>query len=303
MALIVLRGNKRFAVLLAGVALAVSAIWPVAVQAAYSCNAAVTSINTFYNPSGAPLVISAGFTISCSRQAGDPANMPWTLWANNGANNQGSNRRVQLSGSYYTYDLYTNGGLGNNSQWATGPNLKEFNQTMFAPMFSGSSLMGSVNGAYFLQVAAPQTVGPAGIYADMLTATLTYGPTNAIDISAFNISLSSITNCTLVAPTSLSFNYTSFQGTAATPSANFMVNCTTGLPYTLTLDNAGPITDSAVNLTYTLGLSGAGGTGSGTNQTYSVNGNMAAGQSGNCAAASCTNAAATNRTRTLTVTY
>ena len=274
---------------------------PAGALAAYACNAAVTSVNTFYNPSGSTLVTSAGFTISCNRLASDPASVSWKLWADNGVNAQGSTRRVQFSGTYYTYDLYTSPGLGNNTQWTTGPNLKEFSGTL---NFTGGSLTAATSGLmYYLQVAAPQAAGPAGVYTDTLTSTLTYGPTNATSIGAFGINLTTVTNCSLVAPTSLSFGYTSFQATAAAPSANFTVNCTTGLPYTLTLDNTGPITDNAVNLTYSLGLSAAGGTGSGTNQTYSVNGNMAAGQSGNCAAASCTNAAATNKTRTLTVTY
>lgn len=100
----------------------------------------------------------------------------------------------------------------------------------------------------------------------------------------------------------LTFTYTSFQLAAATASTAFNVRCTNSLPYTMALSNSG-VTDDVVNLAYTLALSAASGTGTGTNQAFSVNGTMALGQAGTCATATCTNALATNRTKTLTITY
>ena len=100
----------------------------------------------------------------------------------------------------------------------------------------------------------------------------------------------------------LTFNYTSFQTTAATASAGLNVRCTNSLPYTLALSNSG-LTDNAVNLAYTLSLSAASGTGNGADQAFTINGSMASGQAGTCATATCDNSAATNKTKTLTVTY
>lgn len=100
----------------------------------------------------------------------------------------------------------------------------------------------------------------------------------------------------------LSMNYTSFQTTAASGNTTFNVRCTNNLPYTLALDSTS-VTDDAVNLAYTLALSAASGTGNGTNQAFTVTGAIASGQAGTCATATCTNTSATNRTRTLTVTY
>jgi len=80
------------------------------------------------------------------------------------------------------------------------------------------------------------------------------------------------------------------------------VRCSLALAYTMSLD-ATSVLDNAVNLSYTLALSSTSATGSGVTQTHSVNGTMAAGQSGLCPGGVCTNAAATNKTRTLTVTY
>lgn len=103
--------------------------------------------------------------------------------------------------------------------------------------------------------------------------------------------------------TNVSFTYTSFQTAAATSTGGgFNVRCTNSLPYTMALSNTG-VTDDAVGLAYTLALSAAGGTGNGTDQAYTVNGTMAAGQAGTCAGATCNNSTATNKTKTLTITY
>ena len=100
----------------------------------------------------------------------------------------------------------------------------------------------------------------------------------------------------------LTFSYTSFQTAVATAQTSFNVRCTDDLPFGLALDTLSA-TDDAVDLAYTLTLSATTGTGTGANQSFDVDGEIAAGQAGRCATATCTNTAATNKTRTLTVTY
>lgn len=100
----------------------------------------------------------------------------------------------------------------------------------------------------------------------------------------------------------LSMAYTSFQTAAATGSASFNVRCTDGLGYGLALDSES-VTDDVLGLAYTLSLSAATATGNGLDQPFAVNGSIAQGQAGACATASCDNALATNKTRTLTITY
>jgi Spore Coat Protein U domain len=122
-------------------------------------------------------------------------------------------------------------------------------------------------------------------------------------VGNFNVNITLTSVCQLTGPADLDFAYTSFQpGASAGSGGAFSVQCTNLLPYTIALDQTAVI-DNAVNLAYTLGLSAAGGTGTGVAQAYSVTGSMAASQAGNCATGSCTNAAATNKTRTLTITY
>lgn len=109
-------------------------------------------------------------------------------------------------------------------------------------------------------------------------------------------------NATGAVITDLDLTYTSFQTTDATNTTSFNVRCTSGLGYTLALDNA-TVTDDALDLQYTLALSSTTGTGDGTDQAITVTGTIAKDQAGTCASASCDNTAATNKQRTLTVTY
>lgn len=103
--------------------------------------------------------------------------------------------------------------------------------------------------------------------------------------------------------TDLDLAYESFQTTDATGTTSFNVRCTQDLPYTLKLDSTS-VTDNALNLPYTLALSAESGTGAGlTAQPITVTGTIAKDLAGTCATASCDNAAATNKQRTLTVTY
>lgn len=112
--------------------------------------------------------------------------------------------------------------------------------------------------------------------------------------------LTTNTNGTSTGTTDLIFNYTSF-GAALTPSSSFIVKCTSGLTYSLNLDgtNFGGTT-TTLGLAYTLALATPASAGTGADQTYTINGSMAAGQAGTCATpGGCTNTAA----RTITLAY
>jgi spore coat protein U-like protein len=154
------------------------------------------------------------------------------------------------------------------------------------------------------------------IAATLVAAAFGAGSAQAGSTSGqFNVSITLTSACTLGAVTPVAFAYTSLQGSAATATGGgFSVTCTNSLPYTFGLQAGSgaatppgastvSVTDDAVNLGYSLGLSAAGGTGNGSAQSYSVTGTMASSQAGTCATASCTNGAATNKTQTLIVNY
>ena len=152
--------------------------------------------------------------------------------------------------------------------------------------------------------------------ATAIAAALAAGNAQAGSTSGtFNVNVTLTSACTLSAVTNVAFAYTSLQAAVANATGGgFSVSCTNSLPYTFGLQSGNgaatppgaatiAVTDNAVNLNYSLGLSAAGGTGNGAAQAYSVTGTMAGSQSGTCATASCTNAAATNKIHTLIVNY
>ncbi|HET6265364.1 MAG TPA: spore coat protein U domain-containing protein [Usitatibacter sp.] len=119
----------------------------------------------------------------------------------------------------------------------------------------------------------------------------TVGPQN------FNVTVNLTSSCSLTsAPTDVAFTYTSFGPAAVATPSSFTVKCTNLRPYTMALDAAA---GTVIGLAYTLALPTAASTGTGVDQTFSITGNMIAGQSGNCAGASC----AGTDVRTLTITY
>jgi len=152
--------------------------------------------------------------------------------------------------------------------------------------------------------------------ATAIAAALTAGNAQAGNTSGtFTVNVTLTSACTLSAVTAVDFAYTSLQAAVANATGGgFSVSCTNTLPYTFGLQAGNgaatppgaatiAVTDNAVNLNYSLGLSAAGATGNGAAQAFSVTGTMAGSQSGTCATASCTNAAATNKIHTLIVNY
>jgi spore coat protein U-like protein len=270
--------------------------------AAYSCSVTATSISTVYSPTVATANESTGsYTITCSRLGTDPASFNYTMDANNGLQPAGNQNRVQFGGAAnrYNYQPYRNPGCVGEWRNTGGTDIN-------GTLNFGGSLPASFTGPFYLCVPGPQPVDPAGTYTDTVTVTLRQqvaGPDPLLATSTFGVSVITTNSCQInVPPGPLTFNYTSFQGAPAVGSNSFGVRCTTGLFYSMSLD-ATSVLDNAVNLNYTLAVSAASANGNGITQNHAVNGTMAAGQSGLCAGGVCTNAAATNKTRTLTITY
>jgi spore coat protein U-like protein len=268
-----------------------------AAHAAVTCTASVTSITKGYDPNVVGDTVATGsYTVSCTRLASDPNTFNWSLGADNGLHNAGAQNRVQLGGSAanrYDYELYRLTPYTNPNRWQNGGATRFTGTINF-----GAGLMASQSGAFDLRLPGPQPVDPAGTYTDTVTVTLRNATTNVIiNMNTFNVSIPTIASCTLTSPPgNINLSYTSFQPAPAAASANFSVNCTTAMPYTMALDAT---SGTLVGLTYGLALSQAAATGTGVAQTFSINGTIAAGQSGTCATGSCSGSA----TRTLTITY
>lgn len=255
---------------------------------------------------------AASTTINCSRLATDPTTATYTLSASNGLTPSGQINQGLSGASKIQYNEYQNATCA--TLWGPSPPAKN----AFAGTINfGTGLTLSVTQPYYYCIAAKQAVA-AGNYTDTVTETLTYatgaaGGATAIATATHPALIIVNPVCTITTPPgALSFSYTSLQATPAAASTSFSVTCTNQLPYTAGVDLY-TVTDAAVNITYTLnvGLSirPAGSvytpgaalsvTGTGAAQTISIDGNIAAGQSGTCTSAVCLG----TTTRTLTIAY
>jgi len=256
-------------------------------SAAYNCTVSSGGIGAAYSPSaGTTTIVQSSFTVTCTRALSDASTMSYTVAADNGANAQGTHNRAALGASKLAYDLFKDSACG--TQWR-GP------QTIAGTLNFSGSTSASVTFSYWACITASQSV-PAGTYSDSVTLTLTYGPGNTTATGIAGVSISTPATCNLTtAPGNVVFNYVGF-GAAANASTNFGVTCSTYLPYTMALyATSGTI----LGLAYTIGLSAPSGTGNGAEQTYTISGTIAAGQSGTCATGSCT----ASQARVLTITY
>lgn len=267
---------------------------PASALAVVSCTASVTSIVKGYDPNDpADAIVTGSYTVSCTRAAGDASTFNWSLGADNGNNNSGAQNRVILGTRTYNYELYRLTPYINANRWQDAAATRFTGTVNF-----GSQLTGSSTGSFDLRIPGAQTVRPAGTYTDTVTVTVRNAGSGAMmSQTSFSVSVITIASCTLATPPgNINFAYTSFQVSAATASTSFGVNCTTGVPYTMSLDAT---SGTLLGLPYTLSLSQTSATGTGAAQTYSINGSITGGLSGTCATATCSASA----TRTLTITY
>jgi spore coat protein U-like protein len=277
-----------------------------AAQAAISCSVSSPGwISSYFTATVTNTTGASTVTISCTRATTDPTTQTYSLSETNGLQPQGQTNQAISGASLIKYNEYQNATFA--TQWSPS---KPFSGTINF----GAGTSASVILTYYYSIPALQVVA-AGTYTDTLAMTLTYGASTATNTHPVTILVNP--TCTInTAPGAISFSYTSLQPTAAAASTSFAITCTLSLPYTVGLDLYA-VTDSAVNLSYTLNVGQSirpGGSvytaqaalsasGSGLPQTISIDGSMAAGQAGICSLASCTNAASANKTRTLTITY
>jgi spore coat protein U-like protein len=266
----------------------------VASHAAITCTCTSSGWSTAYVPTTtANNITQASISLTCQRNAaGDGASVAYTISANNGSHGAGQQNRAQIGASTnrINYDLYQDSGC--NTNFGTG-GARRITGTMtgltnFTPETITVFFWGCVPGS--------QTGLAAGTYTDSVTLTPTpTTPTNPTCTSS--VTIVSPASCTIsTAPGNVAFTYSAFQATDALATTNFGVTCTNLLPYTMALDAT---TAVIAGLQYSVALSSSGGTGTGLEQTYSVNGDMPANQAGTCLTSSC----ATTQPRTLTITY
>ena len=248
------------------------------------------------------------FTVICTRDnagSGGNQSVSYAVAATNGTQPSGTQNRALVNSHYLNYDLYSDAAC--TILW---PGVSTTTVSL-----SKNASSTSVSYSLYVCVPALQTdTIPTVSYLDVPSLSITGTAPNAGGFTASNTSVN--INITAAPLCSMAFAsgstvalgaYTAF-GAAKSASIIFNPRCTNTHPYTMALDNNG--NGVLAGLNYSLGLattSGSTGTASltsaglGVNQTFYINGNMAAGQAGSCAGGC--GVLKTDSTRTLTITY
>ena len=256
-------------------------------QAGITCSLSSNGFSSAYVPTNTGTnITSASFTMTCTRGTkGDATSQAYTVVVDNGSHPAGGGQnRAASNKKFINYDTYTDSAC---------TRLWQGNTKLGGTVTMGSDLLPhSQTVSYWGCIPAGQTTVPAGTYTDTVTMNPSIGPD-----ATFPVSIVTPSSCSIAASLgNLTFNYTSFQAAAASPSLAFTANCTSLLPYSMALDAT---TGTSLGLQYSLRLSASSGVGSGTAQSYTINGSMLGGQAGTCATGLCTSSTA----RTLTITY
>ncbi|WP_431098602.1 hypothetical protein [Polaromonas aquatica] len=277
-------------------------------KAAVTCTLTATSVSLNYvNNQGTNANASGNITLNCTRLASDLNTQNY--WVSIGFGTQaGIPRRIFRHGGgtadadRLNVSIFKNGTATNWTNTGGG----RVNGTLNF----GAALNASVVLTYNFRVTSGQNGNSFGIYDDIFVTNLqltTNGP--VVATTAFTPTVSIVAACFVgqvasgntapgaISPSTLTLNYTSFALAPQTATMNFTVDCTRNTTYTLALS---PTAGTLLGLNYTLALSGAGATGTGFAQPYTVTGTIPANQAGTCSTATCT---ATQPGVTVTVTY
>lgn len=260
-------------------------------HAKVSCTISSLGFTTAY---GSLLNITASnFTVTCTANAAG-GTVTYQVAANNGINFLGAQNRALNVGSFLNYNLASDPGCA--TAWKGTTYIPA---TPYTITFAGVGTDIKTY-SYYGCVPAGQPAGPTGIYIDTVTMSYVGGALPGgytFPNSTFPVSITAPATCSITTPPgNITFIYTAFSAAAVLASTTFSTTCNSLLPYTMALDTT---SGTIVGVNYTLALSAAGGTGTGLAQTYTINGTVAAGQAGTCAAATCAGA----QTHSLTITY
>jgi spore coat protein U-like protein len=276
-------------------------------QAAIVCGTVTASSVTGNTPLTGNLDLVGQFVVTCTRLTTDPTTRTIYIGINLGENPDGTAGREmtrQSGAQQMNYGIFRNPGFtgGWSEGTARNPGATQGGGLNYGVVFSSAATV-SQNFTipyYFRVTNGNYAPAPAGIYDDLgVLVRVRASQNGTIESSTtFGPTVSKPSHCYFsLPPSTLNIAYTSFATSASTGSVNFGVSCTNTTSYNMSLSATG---GTLLGLNYTLALSATGAqVGTGFQQNYSVNGSIAAGQSGTCAASTCN----ATQARTLTITY
>lgn len=280
--------------------------WGPLAQAAYSCTVTATSSGLIYQ-TPSPRDVTGSATLACTRSASDANSLTYRLKASDGlhANTTAPYRRVRLgsTSNYLYYSLRRSGTCNNNTNWRA-PTTGTIDVATGTLNF-GAALTATTTLNYCIRVRVNAGNNPAspaaGVYSDSFNIFAQYPNSDgsALSLNAPVVMTVGVNNqCVFnTYPGNLVFNYTAFSATAQTSTTSFMLRCSSGLPWTISVT---PNPAVLQGLRYTITPSPSSGSGNGnTGQAVTLTGSMQAGQAGTCTGPTCSGSQA----HTVFITY
>jgi spore coat protein U-like protein len=270
----------------------------ISAQAAITCTApSSTGFSTAYAPLGVvPNTTQGQVSFTCTRSSAlDATNL--LLRANNGVNVCAGSNDASFGGQCINYEAYQTSAC--TTVWTANSNASSIPITLLSVLTPQPI---TVNFWGCITVAGQNK--PAGTYTDTVTISVrtTGGTLIAGASSTMPVSITNPATCAITSIGNVTFGtYTALQTTAlVAPTATITLNCTTKLPYTMSLDaNSGVIAGLNYNLTINSVTPPVSSRGTGPGQTHTITGTMPANQAGTCATGTCS----ATQMRTLTITY
>ena len=242
---------------------------------------------TYYNRTN--VMTQATFTVTCSRGNQDPEDsVTYDVQVDNGSNPQQQNNRASLGNDTVKYELYTDSTC--TTPW-TGTTKITDTITWQGNKKGNASRQSS----FWVCIPSQNVTGSGGNFTDTVTMTLSYAGGTSIT-GTIPVEIFAPANCSFTtSPGAINLSYAAF-GPAQSGSTSFAVQCTSGMPYTISTNVPEGV---LVNLRYVLSLSNTSGTGTGTPQSFSVTATIPAGQGGSCTAGNCT----ASQSHTVVISY
>jgi hypothetical protein len=263
-----------------------------------------SDVNVIY--SGSTAVNTTGtLNVTCTRDPNNDPNKP-TIWIGMTQTSAGRNALLDTGGSSLNYEI-SHGGPTTGT-WTDTGNVNQNSNTNGAVQdsinFKGGSTVVSTYTFYFNVPAFQFPVRPPGVYVDSVPITVRLNDQSGaiITTGSLSVHISILKSCRFsTPPAAIAVNYVAFSPQPVTGSANFGVTCTQSTPYQLSLSPTRSVVPN-VDLAYGLSLTSPAGniTGTATEQTYTVNISVDAGQPGTCSTSTCSG---TDTTPVLTISY
>lgn len=266
-------------------------------------NCTITSV-AFTDQSYNDTALSATGTVNwtCTRTSNATDGNPTTfnVTAGPGNNYSASSRRVANAGTFMAYGL-----TSNSVAWGDGVTAGLGNARVVTASFP-SSASTSVSGSFTFDFTIAAGLNPLSnrTFTDSIavggTCTVKKtGPACTVSGGSAIFNVAVPVACSIVTPPStLALPYTAFQTSPAQGDSSFVVKCSNGGPYRMSVSPTG---STVLGIAYTLKLGTTANnatdisstttynqSGTGTNITRYVNATAAPGQAGTCATASCT---------------